>query len=78
MLIEVVYRGFHNGATGFYFSSNLPFYLRLEMDNCARQRQNTIIDEMAVKVDAFNTLFDEKRAAYVTTDRPLDGIFMVC
>jgi len=33
---------------------------------------------MAVKVDAFNTLFDEKRAAYATTDRPLDGIFTVC
>lgn len=31
-----------------------------------------------MKVDAFNTLFDEKRVAYATTDRPLDGIFTVC
>jgi len=37
-----------------------------------------LIGEIAVKVDAFNTLFDEKHAAYATTDRPLDGIFTVC
>lgn len=30
---------------------------------------------MVVKVD---TLFDEKRVAYATTDRPLDGIFTAC
>lgn len=54
--------------------------ITLEMDNCARHTivQSTLIEEMAVKVDAFNTLFDEKRAAYATTDRPLDGIFTVC
>jgi len=51
----------------------------LNSDGCDRQGgHRTIIGEMAVKVDAFNALFDEKRAAYVAADRPLDGIFTVC
>jgi len=63
------------------FSSkfNILSSIILETDDYANQRQSTLIGEMAVKVDAFNTLFDEKRcAAYATTDQPLDGIFTVC
>lgn len=37
-----------------------------------------LIGEMAVKVGAFNTLFNEKHAAYAAADRSLDGIFTVC
>lgn len=37
-----------------------------------------LIGEMAMKVDAFNTLFDEKHTAYAAADRSLDGIFTVC
>lgn len=36
-------------------------------------KRRMLIGEMAVKVDAFSALFDEKRATYAAADRPLDG-----
>lgn len=41
--------------------------------------RRALIDKVeSTKVEAFNALFDEKRAAYVAADWPLDGIFTAC
>lgn len=58
--------------------ANLLLYLQLDTNDYPQGGWSMLIDEMAMKVDAFNTLFDEKHTVYAAADRSLDGIFTVC